>query len=642
MLKRIFLPSIIIILGYGFWLSPDFKTICAGVAIFLFGMLSLDSGFRIFTGGVLEKLLAATTDRLWKSIGFGVVTTSLMQSSSLVTVISISFLSAGLIGLYQGIGIIFGANIGTTTGAWLIAGIGLKVNISAYAMPMLVFGALFVYQRSKPIKGVGYVLAGMGFLFLGIHFMKEGFDAFRGNIDLTLYSLPGIKGLLIYTLLGAAATVIMQSSHATLVITITALSSGQLEYTNALALAIGANVGTTVTAILGALGANIQGKRLAGAHLVFNVITGAVALVFISPLQHLVDAAAILLGIADDNFTLKLSLFHTLFNVGGVLIMLPFIKRLEKVLIKLLPEETDTNELLLKPVEEAPAAVTTPAPKPEVRRARHLAPASLIYPDTALHVLIKEVNDLADRVMAVITYGLYCNIDDVRSDKPIETVMTVSDSQQFSENIDDLYKTEIKGVYSDIVEFAARSQPQMSAAQNRLMFELKTACRNAVEALKDVKHLRKNLHRSMFSDYNSVVGQYERLRHDLIELIREIILIRNRPDKGSLLSIDRARVHLEKADVAGSGELDQLIREGLIPGSVVTSLMNDFHYAHAMGQKLITMVELLQGASSAGDSAIDSELTLDASEISALIEEIDQRDDKLDLPAKDKGERDAG
>jgi phosphate:Na+ symporter len=508
---------------------------------------------------------------------------------------------------------------------------------------MLVFGAIFVYQQSKPIKGVGYILAGVGFLFLGIHFMKEGFEAFRGNLDLTLYALPGIKGLLIYTLLGAAATVIMQSSHATLVLTITALASGQLEYANALALAIGANVGTTITAILGALGADIQGKRLAGAHLVFNLTTGIVALAMITPLQNLVDSMASFLGIAEDNFTLKLSLFHTLFNVGGVLIMLPLIARLEKLLVRVLPDDTVSNELTLKPAAKTAPVTETPAPKPkpEIRRARYLTPASLIYPDTALHVLIKEVNDLADRVLAVITYGLYCNIDDVRSDQPIEKVMMISDPQLFSENIDDLYKTEIKGVYSDIVEFAARSQPQMSAAQNRLVFELKTACRNSVEALKDVKHLRKNLQRSMFSDDTSVMDQYDRLRYDLIELIREIILIRNRPDKGSLLSVDRARVHLEKADVAGSSELDNLIREGLIPGSVVTSLMNDFHYAHAMGQKLITMVELLQGASSTGDSAIDSELTLDASEISELIEEIEQREDQPDLSAKDKGACDA-
>lgn len=622
MLKRVFLPSIIIVLSYGFWISTDFKMICAGVAIFLFGMLSLDSGFRVFTGGVLEKLLAATTDRLWKSLSFGIVSTSLMQSSSLVSVISISFLSAGLIGLSQGIGIIFGANIGTTTGAWLVAGIGLKVNISSYAMPLLVFGAVFVFQKAKPLKGLGYVLAGVGFLFLGIHFMKEGFEAFRGDIDLSVYAVPGVKGLLIYTLLGAAATVIMQSSHATLVLTITALASGQLDYTNALALAIGANVGTTVTAILGSIGANVQGKRLAGAHLVFNMVTGLVALVLISPLQQLVDYLSVYLSIASDNYTLKLSLFHTLFNVGGVLIMLPFIGRLERLLLVVLPDEVQPETLQVN--------------KPEIRRARHLTDSSLTYPDTALNVIIKEVNDLVDRVLAVISYGLYCSYDSLKSEQSTEFILVEWDEANYSKGLDELYKTEIKGVYSDIVEFAAKSQPEMSTQQLQLVFDLKTACRNSVEALKDVKHLHKNLSRSRGSEYLAVSEQYGRLRYDLIDLIREVTLIRSRPDKSSLLSIDRARVHLEKTNSVGSGELDHLIREQKIPGTMATSLMNDFHYAHGIGRKLITMVELLQGASSAGERAIAADLSLDASEISDLIEEIDQREG-----VKEKGNIDA-
>ena len=129
MLKKVILPTIFLILAYGFWVSPDFKEIAAGVAIFLFGMLFLEEGFRAFTGGVLERLLKNSTDKLWKSLSFGIVTTTIMQSSSLVSVITISFISAGLITLVAGIGIIFGANIGTTTGAWLIAGFGLKAAI---------------------------------------------------------------------------------------------------------------------------------------------------------------------------------------------------------------------------------------------------------------------------------------------------------------------------------------------------------------------------------------------------------------------------------------------------------------------------------------------------------------------------------
>ena len=161
-MRKILLLAVFMVLGYGFWLSPDFKTITAGVAIFLLGMLSLEEGFKAFSGGVLEGLLKKTTDTTWKSLSFGIVSTTLLQSSSLVTVLTISFLSAGLIPLAQGIGIIFGANLGTTTGAWLVAGFGLKIDIAAYALPMLVFGVIMIFQKSsKRLKGAGWALIGL-------------------------------------------------------------------------------------------------------------------------------------------------------------------------------------------------------------------------------------------------------------------------------------------------------------------------------------------------------------------------------------------------------------------------------------------------------------------------------------------------
>ncbi|GKT33593.1 Sodium-dependent phosphate transport protein like protein, partial [Aduncisulcus paluster] len=169
-------------------------------------------------------------DKLYKSIGFGMIATTIMQSSSLVSVLTISFLGAGLIGLAQGIGIVFGANIGTTTGAWLVAGFGLKVDIAAYAMPMLVFGIILIFQKAKGLKGIGYILSGLGFLFLGIHYMKDGFEAFKSTIDLASFGGTGIKYLFIFTGIGIFATVVMQSSHATLVLIITALAVGQISY----------------------------------------------------------------------------------------------------------------------------------------------------------------------------------------------------------------------------------------------------------------------------------------------------------------------------------------------------------------------------------------------------------------------------
>ncbi|MGD8956371.1 MAG: Na/Pi symporter, partial [Chromatiaceae bacterium] len=383
MLRKAILPTILLVLAYGFWISPDFKEISAGVAIFLFGMLALEEGFKAFTGGLLERLLRKTTSGLWKSLTFGIVSTTLMQSSSLVSVITISFLSAGLIGLAAGIGIIFGANLGTTTGAWLIAGFGLKVKISAYAMPMLVFGIILVFQKSRSLKGVGYILTGLGFLFLGIHHMKEGFEAFRDTIDLTAFAVSGYAGLFLFTLLGMAATVIMQSSHATLVIIITALAAGQVTYENALALAIGANIGTTITAILGSMSSNVQGKRLAAAHLIFNSVTAIIAIAFIHQIGQGVNAISAWVGIAPDDYTLKLAVFHTVFNTIGIVAMVPFIQYLVNFLERTMPEKA------------VPAAVP-----------KYLNDANIELPDTAIEAVRKETVRLYENAFAIIAHGL--------------------------------------------------------------------------------------------------------------------------------------------------------------------------------------------------------------------------------------------
>ncbi|MBV1924729.1 MAG: Na/Pi symporter, partial [Flavobacteriaceae bacterium] len=311
MIRKLFLAFILIALGFSLYFNPNFKTIAAGISILLFGMILLEEGFKVFAKGTLQKVLKKATNKLYKSISIGAFVTALIQSSSLVSVITISFISAGLISLGGGLGLIFGANIGTTATAWLVAGFGLKIKISALAMPMLIFGLIFTFQKKESLKGIGNVLAGLGFFFLGIHYMKEGFDVFKEYIDLTQYAVSGFLGVIIYTVLGIIITTILQSSSATLALILTALAAGQIEYENALALAIGANVGTTITAILGSLTANVAGRRLAGAHLIFNVTTGVVALSLIYPLGRLVNILSEIFGISATDYTLKLALFHT-------------------------------------------------------------------------------------------------------------------------------------------------------------------------------------------------------------------------------------------------------------------------------------------------------------------------------------------
>lgn len=333
MARRLPLILLLLVLGWMFWFSPTLAGIASGVAVFLFGMMALEQGLRGLTGGTLEALLKRSTDRLWKGLAFGAGTTALTQSSTLISLLTISFLSSGLLGLKQGLGVIFGANLGTTTGAWLLAGPALHFNIGAGALPLLTFGVVFILARTKKLKALGWVLVGIGFLFLGIQWMKEAFETFQQAFDLTEFAMTGIQGLLVYSLVGILATVIMQSSHATLIVVITALATGQITYDNALAVSIGANIGTAVSTGLAAITTNTAGRRLAAAaHLIFNLVTGLIALVFIQLFLVAVDVGSAWMGIAEDNHTLKLALFHTLFNLTGVLVMVPLINPLVRLL----------------------------------------------------------------------------------------------------------------------------------------------------------------------------------------------------------------------------------------------------------------------------------------------------------------------
>ena len=598
MLRKILLPTIFLLLGYGFWISPDFKEISAGVAIFLFGMLALEEGFKAFTGGILERLLRQTTDRLWKSLSFGVLTTTIMQSSSLVSVITISFLSAGLIGLASGIGIIFGANLGTTTGAWLVAGFGLKVKISAYAMPMLVFGVILVFQRAKSLKGMGYVLAGLGFLFLGIHHMKEGFEAFKDAIDLSTFAIPGIKGLIIYTLIGVLATVVMQSSHATLVLIITALAAQQISYENALALAIGANVGTTITAIIGSMGANVDGRRLALAHLIFNLVTGALAILFIQQFLVAVNGISEWVGIAADDFTLKLAVFHTLFNLLGILVMLPFTSQLVKFLEKILQRRE-------RGVDEP----------------RYLNEAAMEMPDAALEAVRKETGHLFENAFELIAGALNLLPQALRSDQDLQEL--VNQSRRVEKvDIDEIYERRIKSICSAITAYISRVQAHSAEGYGDKLYDLRLASRNLVEAVKDIKHLQKNLVRYSAAANPDIHKEYNTIRVQLAGVLRELVEIESSEDREmALLSLDSVKVNLEANDILVNGNLDRLIRDNKISAEMATSLMNDNAYAYDIADNLINMARVLFAPGESDLRAAEESLVLDMDEIDEVVKD---------------------
>ena len=232
--------------------------------------------------------------------------------------------------------------------------------------------------------------------------------------------MSGILGLIVYTLVGSAATVVMQSSHATMVLILTGLSAGQISYANALALAIGANIGTTITAIIGSLTANYQGKRLALAHLIFNLVTASVALVFINQLRQAVDFVSLHVGIADTDYALKLAVFHTIFNVLGVAIMLPLMNWLIAFLTQRIAE-----------------------PKLDISKPKYLNETVDAFPATIELALRKEVLHLQENAVELIAHGLNIHRHQLYSSNDIARTVQSSRST-FELDIDARYEARVK------------------------------------------------------------------------------------------------------------------------------------------------------------------------------------------------------
>jgi phosphate:Na+ symporter len=596
-MKRYYLPVSVAALLLAFWVNPDAQVIAAGVAIFLFGMLMLEDGFKLFGGGTLERVLEQATSSTSRAILFGILSTTLLQSSSLVSIVTISFLSAGLISLLGGVGIIFGANIGTTTGAWLVAGLGLKVDIAAYAMPMIALSIVLVFQKNKPLRGVGYALAGLGFLFLGIHYMKEGFDAFKEHIDLTRFALSGLFGLIVYALIGTAATVVMQSSHATMVLILTALAAGQISYENALALAIGANIGTTITAIIGSLGANFQGRRLALAHLVFNLTTAIVALVFIVPLRESVDLFCGSLGIASSDYTMKLAVFHTIFNVLGVALMLPFLSRLIAFL----------ERRILEPV-------------PDVSRPRFLNEAVDEFPQTLEIALRKEVLHLYENATELILHGLNLHRDQVYSTDDVAGLVRKS-RRPLDLDLNEGYERRVKTLYSSIVEFTSRAGDKRLAPEiaDRI-YNLRDVASNIVQAVKSIKHLRKNILRYTVRPQGATTELYDELRAQIARVVIEIRKLGlAEPENRSTLWLDQERARVEEDVLSTSRRVDALIRKGEIRPAAATSFMNDSGYAYGAMRDLIEAARNYYVERDSAMAEVESLLSLEDDELDEAI-----------------------
>lgn len=314
----------------------------------------MTDGLKAAAGDELRKGLERLTGGAGRAMLSGIGVTALVQSSSATVLTTIGFVSAGLLTFTQAVGVIFGANLGTTSTGWIVSVLGLKVNIAALALPLVGVGALARFLTRGRIAALGMAIAGFGVIFVGIDLLQQSMTSLAATLDPSRFPGASFGGRILLVIVGAVMTVVLQSSSAAVATTLTALHAGTLGLGQATMLVIGQNLGTTVTAAIATLGASVPAKRTGLAHILFNVVAGTAAFLLAPLFLHLVEGVRVLPG-ADDP-AVALAAFHTAFNLLGVAILLPVAPRFAAMVIRLVPEEGSELTRNLDPsVAEVPA-----------------------------------------------------------------------------------------------------------------------------------------------------------------------------------------------------------------------------------------------------------------------------------------------
>ena len=570
-LRVLLLAIAVAILAWSFWRDAGWLQLCAGLAVFLFGLQCLEEGLRQLAGGTLEQLLARSTGTPAKGLLFGIVGTTLLQSSTLVSLLAIAFISSGLIQLAGGIAIIFGANLGATSGIWLLALAGQNLSLSPLALPLLVFGVLAGFAGPRG-KAAGRVVLGVAFVFLGIDQIRGGFEAMGGGMELAGAGGTGPAQTLLFVLVGLVATVVLQSTHAVLMLALAALAGGQLQLEQGLAIAIGSNVGSSVsTAFVGMLGGNRNGQRLDVAHVLFNMVTALLALLLLVPLTWTMATLAGLAGFGD-NALLQLALFHTLFNVGGVALFWPWQGTLARQLVKWLPERHEPA---------VPADAAAPGTPPIERlHALHLSASALESADAAAAAVALELRHLGGLSLEVICQALCLPTGQLTAPQPDATLLDTGPAGGMCFDAELLYQQRVKGVYGDLLAFMGRLEVPLDEDHQRFWSDARMAALLMVNAVKDAKHLQKNLARRLEQSDSPVRAAYVALRRHLFAQIRALHDIALVGDAGAgaarLAALDREAAAF---DAQAQAELFGQVRLGRLDGLEAGSLLNDQGYA---------------------------------------------------------------
>lgn len=474
--------------------AVDAWQLAAGLGLFLFGMAQAESALTTLAGPRLKRALRAYTDRPTKAIATGIGATAMVQSSSAVGLMTLAFVGAGVIALSNGLGVIIGANLGTTMTGWIVTTLGFKVDIGRTALAMIAVGSLVMMAtvEASRLHRLARFAIGFGLLFFGLEMMKSAVAASTGSVEA---AITQGQHPLVYLAIGVAITALIQSSSAMMMITLSLLDAGFLSLLDAAALVVGADLGTTLTVMLGGLRGSVEKRRVAVAHVIFNLVTDAIAFVVMLPALPWLLAAV---GISDPLYGVVA--FHSLFNVLGILLFFPFLDRFASFLRRILPRR-------------------------ETRAAVHLEPATLTVPEAALDAIEREVDALQQTVVSFVRHTLQTD-DEVAARRSYAS---------------------IKRVEGEIFHFTVNlDQQSLDEVDVRRLHKLRESTRNLVHAakcLKDVVHNVVELRDFDREDIGAMLDEITRRQMALLEQLSAATSLNQLRAAASSNSRQHAAVH---------------------------------------------------------------------------------------------------
>ena len=570
-------------MSYGFF---DILTLLGSLGLFLYGMKVMSDALLELAGNRMRNILAKMTSNRVKGVFTGFLITSVIQSSSATTLMVVSFVNAALLSLAASVSVIMGANIGTTITAWLISILGFKVSMSAISIPLIGIGFLMSFSKKQKLSKWGTFIIGFAILFLGLQYLKDSVPDIRETPQilsfLQHYTDLGYWSVLIFLLIGTILTVVIQSSSATMALTLIMCYEGWIPFDMAAAMVLGENIGTTITANLAALVANFHAKRTARAHLIFNILGVIWVLILFYPFLSLIDYITGLGGSpsAFRNATaipVALSTFHTTFNIINTFLLIWFIPLIVKIVIKLVPE---------KLIED-----------PAIEQPKYISELTLKYPQTAIRALFNEIKRLYEgATFEIVSHGLNIKRRDIKSSEKLKAVVKKS-KEDLDIDVNEIYYRKVKSIYSQVIQYSTVIQTKfdLSVEQEQAINRLKIASRLIVEAIKNVRGLQSNVAEFMNSDNKQIRKAYNKLRRKMTRILRVVYnLKKNDPILPEHIDILlKLKEKVNKSDALLDGTIEKLIRTEMVSPEMATSLINDSANIESISKNLIEVAELL-------------------------------------------------